>query len=122
MAGASSTVTIERRGDREIVYSREFDAPRELVFKVLTDPKLIPNWWGPRAYKTVVDKMEVRPGGAWRYLNITPDGPSMREDLHPREGQPSGRYGTGHSPWPRVRRSRRSNLTMPRQGCIKPSS
>jgi uncharacterized protein YndB with AHSA1/START domain len=74
MAGASSTVTIERRGDREIVYSREFDAPRELVFKVLTDPKLIPNWWGPRAYKTVVDKMEVRPGGAWRYLNITPDG------------------------------------------------
>jgi uncharacterized protein YndB with AHSA1/START domain len=74
MGGSSSAVTIERRGDREIVYTREFDAPRELVFKVLTDPKLIPNWWGPRQYTTIVDKMDVRPGGAWRFLNRTAEG------------------------------------------------
>lgn len=70
----SSTMTLTRRGDREIFSSRDFDAPRELVFKALTDPTLIPNWWGPRRYTTIVDKMEVRPGGKWRFINRGPEG------------------------------------------------
>jgi uncharacterized protein YndB with AHSA1/START domain len=56
-------------GKQEIVITREFDAPRELVFKAVTDPTLIPQWWGPRSLSTEVDRMDVRPGGAWRFIN-----------------------------------------------------
>lgn len=56
-------------GKQEVVITRDFDAPRELVFKAFTDPKSIPQWWGPRAYATIVDKMEVRAGGLWRFIN-----------------------------------------------------
>ena len=73
-ATESSATIVTRRGDREIVLTREFDAPRELVFKAMTDPNHIPRWWGPRRYTTVVDKMDVRPGGKWRFINKGPDG------------------------------------------------
>jgi uncharacterized protein YndB with AHSA1/START domain len=61
-------------GVQEVVITRVFDAPRERVFKAHTDPKLIPQWWGPRRFTTIVDKMEVRPGGSWRFLNRDNDG------------------------------------------------
>jgi uncharacterized protein YndB with AHSA1/START domain len=67
-------MTVAKRGDREIVITREFDAPRELVFKVITDPALIPNWWGPRRFTTKVDKMDVRVGGTWRFINRDANG------------------------------------------------
>jgi uncharacterized protein YndB with AHSA1/START domain len=73
-ATASSTFSATKRGDREIVITREFDAPRDLVFKVMTDPKLIPSWWGPRRFTTTVDKMDVRPGGKWRFVHKAADG------------------------------------------------
>jgi uncharacterized protein YndB with AHSA1/START domain len=60
--------------NRVVVITRVFDAPRELVFKVLTDPKLLPQWWGPRALTTKVEAMEVRLGGAWRYVQHDADG------------------------------------------------
>jgi uncharacterized protein YndB with AHSA1/START domain len=60
--------------DREIVMTRVFDAPRELVFKTCTNPDLIPQWWGPKGLTTTVDKMEVRPGGVWRFVQRGPDG------------------------------------------------
>jgi len=50
-------------GKQEITITRNFDAPRELVFKAYTDPKLVPQWFGPREYTTTVDKMDARPGG-----------------------------------------------------------
>ncbi len=53
---------------------RIFDAPRDVVFRAMTDPDLIPNWWGPRRYTTEVDRMEVKPGGLWRFLNRDADG------------------------------------------------
>src|SRR5437764_14842879 len=56
-------------GKQEILITREFDAPRELVFKACTDPKLITQWWGPRYLTTEVDKLDLRPGGQWRFLN-----------------------------------------------------
>ena len=55
-------------GRQEIFMTRVFDAPRELVFKACTDPNLIAKWWGPRDLTTTVDKMEVRPGGMWRFV------------------------------------------------------
>ena len=60
--------------DLEIAMSRVFDAPRELVFKVCTDPNLVPQWWGPRGLDTTVDKMDMRPGGVWRFVQRGPDG------------------------------------------------
>jgi uncharacterized protein YndB with AHSA1/START domain len=75
MATASSATTkVTLPSDTEILITREFDAPRDVVFKAMTDPDLIPRWWGPRGYTTVVDKMDVRPGGAWRFMVREPDG------------------------------------------------
>jgi len=54
--------------DREVVHTRVFDAPRELVFKMWLDPAHIDQWWGPRNLTTIVDKMDVKPGGSWRIV------------------------------------------------------
>jgi uncharacterized protein YndB with AHSA1/START domain len=65
--GAEST-KITLPSDREILIERVIDAPRDLVFETITRPSLIPSWWGPRRMATLVDKMDVKPGGAWRYV------------------------------------------------------
>ena len=61
-------------GKQEIIITRIFDAPRELVFKVMTEPKHIPEWWGPAYLTTFVDKMELRPGGIWRFVQHDANG------------------------------------------------
>ena len=66
--------TVTPSGDREIHIERVFNAPRDLVFETMTDPALIPEWWGPREMTTTVDKMDVRVGGEWRFLHRGPDG------------------------------------------------
>ena len=55
---------VTKPSELEIRVEREFDAPREHVFSVYTDPALIPEWWGE---STVVEEMDVRPGGKWRF-------------------------------------------------------
>ncbi len=74
MLSGKNVPRIEFPSDREIVVTRIYDAPIDLVFKVYTDPKLIPQWWGPKRFVTSVDKMDVRPGGVWRFLQSDPDG------------------------------------------------
>ncbi|HEY1759569.1 MAG TPA: SRPBCC domain-containing protein [Bryobacteraceae bacterium] len=59
---------------REIVITRVFDAPRELVFEMWTDPKHLVHWWGPRGFTTTIQEMDVRPGGQWRKIMHGPDG------------------------------------------------
>jgi uncharacterized protein YndB with AHSA1/START domain len=71
---SSSASTLALPSEREIVMERVFAAPRELVFKAYTDPNLIPKWWGPRKYTTTVDKLDVRVGGAWRFVQRDADG------------------------------------------------
>ena len=61
-------------GTQAISMTHVFDAPRACVFKLYTDPNLLPQWWGPGKYTTVVDQMEVRPGGRWRYVQRAADG------------------------------------------------
>jgi uncharacterized protein YndB with AHSA1/START domain len=68
------TAVVTTPTDREIHIERVFDAPRERVFGAYTDPKLIPEWWGPRDTTTVVDQMDVRPGGSWRFVMRSADG------------------------------------------------
>jgi uncharacterized protein YndB with AHSA1/START domain len=58
----------------DLVTERIFNAPRDLVWKVMHDPKLVTKWWGPRGYTTTVLEMDVRPGGAWRFINHTTGG------------------------------------------------
>lgn len=60
--------------DRELVFTRVFDAPRELVFNAWIDPEHIGQWWGPRGFTTTIDEMDMRPGGVWRFVMHGPDG------------------------------------------------
>lgn len=68
------TATVTTPSDREIRIEREFDAPRDQVFALMTDPQLIPDWWGPRGVTTTVDYMDPRTGGSWRFVMKQPDG------------------------------------------------
>jgi len=68
------TATVTTPTDREIHIERIFDAPRDKVFAAMTDPELIPEWWGPHGTSTVVDKMDARSGGDWRYVIKNSDG------------------------------------------------
>jgi uncharacterized protein YndB with AHSA1/START domain len=57
-----------------IVITREFDAPRDLVFLAFTDPELLVQWLGPRDLTMTVDRYDVRDGGKWRYLHADAQG------------------------------------------------
>jgi uncharacterized protein YndB with AHSA1/START domain len=70
----AKTNVIAEPGKQEIVITRILDAPRDLVFKAYTDPNAIPQWWGPRNLTTVVDQMDVRPGGIWRFVHRDAEG------------------------------------------------
>lgn len=70
----SDTQIIVEPGRQDIVIKRSFDAPREVVFRALTDPELIPSWWGPGRLETTVEQADVRPGGTWRFVQRDTDG------------------------------------------------
>jgi|SRR5215207_8413324 len=56
-------------GKQELFITREFDAPRELVFKAYTDPEIIVQWLGPKNLKMTIQKWEPRDGGSWQYTH-----------------------------------------------------
>lgn len=60
--------------DREIILTRVFDAPRELVFSAYTDPTHVVRWFGPRGFGNTTFEMSVKPGGRWRFIMHGPDG------------------------------------------------
>ena len=61
-------------GTHEIVITRSFDGPRDLVFKAFTDPDAVRQWWGQANSETVVDQLEARPGGRWRFVEREAEG------------------------------------------------
>jgi uncharacterized protein YndB with AHSA1/START domain len=65
-------------GERELVITRIFDAPRELVFKAWTKPERVKRWWGPNGWTLPVCKIDLRPGGVWRYCMRSPEGQDSR--------------------------------------------
>ncbi len=69
-----ATGNIMTNEERELVLTRVFDAPRELVFKAWTDPKRVAQWWGPHRFTNPVCDLDVRPGGAIRIHMRGPDG------------------------------------------------
>ena len=69
-----TTQIIAEPGIPQIITTREFDAPRELLFRAHTEPDLLVQWLGPRQYTMHVDRLEVRDGGTWRYVHRDADG------------------------------------------------
>src|SRR5713226_2176517 len=65
----NKTKIVAEPGKQEFFITRELDAPRELVFKAFTDPKLYVQWLGPRGYSMTLEKFEPRTGGMWRYVS-----------------------------------------------------
>ena len=68
-----SSATAES-AERELVITRVFDAPRRLVFKAWTEPERVVHWWGPRGFTIPSCKLDVRPGGAFRFCMRSPEG------------------------------------------------
>lgn len=73
MENNSTTFTVEP-GKQEAVIAHIFNAPCKLVFETFINPKHIANWWGPRILNTEVEKMEVKEGGIWRFIQYDPAG------------------------------------------------
>jgi len=63
--------------DQELVITRVFDAPRELVWKALTEPDRLAQWWGPAGFEMLVSRLDLRPGGVFHYSMRSPDGRVM---------------------------------------------
>jgi len=75
MAAASSgTATVALPTDEQILITREFDAPRHLVYEAWTTPELVKRWWHANRGEVTVAEIDLRVGGRWRYLSVTPDG------------------------------------------------
>ncbi len=70
----SPTLTVTTPSDLEIVMTRIFDAPRELVFEAHSSCDHLKHWWGPRRYEITVCDLDFRPGGAWRFVQRGADG------------------------------------------------
>lgn len=71
--GSTESTTIYSEGG-DLVYERTFAASRDAVWRAHTDPELIPEWWGPSGHRTRVEAMDVRAGGAWRFVSVDDDG------------------------------------------------
>lgn len=66
---ANKAEIIAEPGKQELFITREFDAPRELVFRAYTDPEVIVQWLGPKDLKMTLEKWEPHDGGSWRYTH-----------------------------------------------------
>ena len=75
MAVASSgTATVELPTDEQILITREFDAPRHLVFKAWTTPELVKRWWSGQRGAVTSAEIDLRVGGSWRYVMTSSEG------------------------------------------------
>ena len=74
MASKNKTTITAEPGKQELFITREFDAPRELVFKAHTDPDIYVRWLGPRDLSTTLETFEPVSGGRWRFIQRDKDG------------------------------------------------
>ena len=70
----TKTQIVAEPGMPQIEITREFDAPRELLFRAYTDPELLAQWLGPRRLTMTIDRLDPRDGGRWRYTHRDADG------------------------------------------------
>jgi uncharacterized protein YndB with AHSA1/START domain len=71
---SSQTATVTLPTDEQILITREFDAPRHLVYKAWTTPELVKRWWNAKRGEMTVAEIDLRVGGRWRYVMVTDDG------------------------------------------------
>jgi uncharacterized protein YndB with AHSA1/START domain len=71
---SSQTATVTLPTDEQILITRQFDAPKHLVFKAWTTPELVRRWWHANRGEVTVAEIDLRVGGQWRYVSVTPDG------------------------------------------------
>jgi len=71
---SSGTAVVTLPADEQILITREFDAPRHLVWQAWTTPELVKRWWTARRGEATVLEIDLRVGGRWRYVMVTPDG------------------------------------------------
>jgi uncharacterized protein YndB with AHSA1/START domain len=71
---SSGTATVSLPTDEQILITREFNAPRHLVWKAWTTPELVKRWWHANRGEVTVAEIDLRVGGTWRYVSVTPDG------------------------------------------------
>lgn len=74
MVEQKGTLTVTTPSDREIVLTRTFDAPRDLIFEAHTSCEHMSRWWGPRGYEIADCEIDFRPGGKWRIVHRDPEG------------------------------------------------
>jgi uncharacterized protein YndB with AHSA1/START domain len=75
MAMASSgTARVTLPTDQQILITREFDAPKHLVYRAWTTPELVKRWWHANRGEATIADIDLRVGGKWRYVMVTPDG------------------------------------------------
>lgn len=101
---STATVKATMQGERELVVTRTFDAPRHLVYKAWTDPKYLKQWMlGPEGWSMPVCEMDLRPGGAWHFVWRHSDGQEMEMRGVYKEVNPPERVVSTESwggPWP----------------------
>ena len=101
---SSGTAQVTLPSDTQILVTREFDAPRHLVFEAITTPELVKRWWHAKRGEVTVSKIDLRVGGAWRsamvadgfgevafhgeYLEIVPNEKIVSTEVY--EGAPGG--------------------------------
>jgi uncharacterized protein YndB with AHSA1/START domain len=71
---SSGTATVELPTDEQILITREFDAPRHLVYEAWTTPELVKRWWHANRGELTIAEIDLRVGGRWRYVSVTDDG------------------------------------------------
>lgn len=86
-----SALVVTTPTDREIVLSRDFDAPPALVFDALTRPELLMRWFGAQGWQLVVCEVDLRVGGSWRFVSHGPEGAEMAQGGTYRVIEPPGR-------------------------------
>jgi len=87
----SARSTIEQPSDREVVFSRVFDAPRELLWTAWSEPRHLHRWFGPTGYTTTTHEFVFAPGGTWRFVMHGPDGTDTPNTIVFRELDPPSR-------------------------------
>jgi uncharacterized protein YndB with AHSA1/START domain len=74
MAVSSGTANVTLPTDEQILITREFDAPKHLVYQAYTTPELVKRWWHANRGEMTVCEIDLRVGGAWRYVMATTEG------------------------------------------------
>jgi len=69
-----SNVGVTENGERAFVHTRTLAAPRERVWRALSEPALLARWWGPAGFTNTFERFDLAPGGTWRFTMHGPDG------------------------------------------------